>query len=241
MKESFLDRILGKVGLKVLRVGKDVEVVNLKEVKVLRTVFSYFSFLLLFWGLYRFLAPLPGEIEDFFLKPLIWLGSLAWVVLRIEKRPLASLGLSKKGLLKSFYWGIPFGLLFAFEGLLVNIAKYGELNLAETELALGTAFLISLVTAICEELVFRGFIFSRLLESWKKVWQVNLVVSCLFVLIHLPITIFVLRYSLFQTFAYALIVFLYSLGAGLVFAKTQNILAPILLHVFWSWPVILLR
>lgn len=244
MRTSFLNKILQRFGFQIFDSGEKVEMVGLKEIKVLRRAFGYFLFLLLVWGLYRFLFKLPENVEELILKPIIWLVSLAWVVFKLEKKPLSSLGLSSKGIFKSLYLGIGLGLVFALEAFLVNIAKYGRLSLPEISYSGGefvVAFLVSVVTAFCEELAFRGFIFNRLFGVWKKEWQTNLVVSFLFTLIHLPITIFVLHYSLGQLLSYGLIVFIYSLGAGFVFARTQTVTGSTLLHIFWSWPIILFR
>ena len=244
MAELTLNKILKKFGLQILPRGENIEGVNLKEIKILRMVFGYFLFLLLVWGLYRFLFKFPEDIEEAVLKPLIWLGSLAWVLKKLQKRSLSFLGLTSKNFFKSLYWGIGLGFLFGLEGLLVNLLKYGRVSLPLVSYAgweFLTAFLVSILTGITEELVFRGFIFNQLFTVWKNEIWANLVTSFLFVLIHLPITIFILHYNFAQSLAYGFIVFIYSLGAGFAFARTQTIITPILLHIFWSWPIILFR
>lgn len=244
MRERFFNKIFKKFGFEVLKIGDNVEMVGMKEIKILRRVFGYFCFLLLFWGLYRLIFILPENVDEIFLKPIIWLGSLFWIVRKTEKKPFSSLGFSGKNLFKSLYLGLGLGVFFALEGILVNLIKYGELNLppvAYSGWAFISAFLVSFLTGFSEEIVFRGFIFNRLWQVWKKEWHANLVTSILFVLIHLPITIFVFHYHFYQALSYAFIVFIYSLGAGFVFARTQTIIAPVLLHLFWTWPVVLFR
>jgi membrane protease YdiL (CAAX protease family) len=241
MRESIFNKVFG---LKILKTDQGVEAVNLKKIKVLRAVFSYFSFLLLIWGLYRFLFKLPEAVEELFLKPIIWLGPLIWLVKRMEKKPLASLGLSSQALIRNIIIGLGLGIIFSLEGALVNIIKYGQLNLFQVPYSgwgLAAAFLTSVATAFSEELAFRGFIFNRLWGVSKKEWQTNLVTSFLFLLIYLPITILIFRYQLLQVLVYSLVVFLYSLGAGFIFARTKTIIAPLLMHVFWAWPMILFR
>ncbi|MBN1263668.1 MAG: CPBP family intramembrane metalloprotease [Candidatus Pacebacteria bacterium] len=241
MRESLFNKLFG---ITILKDGDSFEAVSLKRIKALRLVFSYFIFLLLVWGLYRYLIILPEAIDELFLKPLVWLGSLFWVVKKLEKKPLSSLALSTEKLFKNLYWGIGLGFVFALEGILTNIVKYQGLDLPELPYqgwGLGFVLLTSGITALCEELVFRSFIFNRLNQFWKNEWRTNFVVSFLFVLIHLPITIFVLRYDPWQILSYGIIVFVYSLGAGFVFSRTESVIGPILLHVFWSWPIILFR
>jgi membrane protease YdiL (CAAX protease family) len=38
-----------------------------------------------------------------------------------------------------------------------------------------------------------------------------------------------------------IVIFLFSIGTTFVFLRTKNIIAPILLHVLWQWPIILFR
>jgi len=41
--------------------------------------------------------------------------------------------------------------------------------------------------------------------------------------------------------SYLFLVFVFGLGASFVFSRTGNLASSILLHVFWSWPIILFR
>ena len=244
MRSSIINRVLSKFGFQALVSGREVEVVNLKEIKALRAVFSYFSFLLLAWGLYRYLFRFPENIEELVLKPLIWLGSLAWVVKKVEKKPLSSLAAISKNWRQVAVFSLGFGLLFVLEGLVINLIEYGQLGLVPWSYSLGQlaiVFFVSLATAVVEEYAFRGFIFYRLWKTWQKEWAANILTSVLFSLVHLPITIFVLHYNFFQLMAYSLIVFIYSLGSGFVFVQTETVLASVFLHVLWRWPVILFR
>jgi len=211
----------------------------------LKHIFALFSFIFIFWSFYRYLpGVLPLWVEELILKPLIWLLPLFWMVRKIEQQPFSSLGFTTKRLFPSLYWGIGLGLVFALEGLLTNIVKYKGLHLVSLHYSSGYflgLFLLSLVTAFSEETVFRGYIFNRLWQIWKREWLANIVSSFMFALIHLPIGIFVLGYSLPVMLAYLFFVFLFAFGSAFVFGRTQNLLASILLHVFWSWPIILFR
>lgn len=182
--------------------------------------------------------------EELILKPLLWLPPTIFLVLKIEKESLASLGLSKKNFFPSVYWGIGLGMVYALEGFLTNILKYGGTQFGQlgyTPIFFLWALLISLATAFTEELVFRGYIYNRLNQIWEKEWLANLVSSLLFVLIHLPIGVFVLGYTPGIMLVYLLLVFIYAAGSGFVFARTGNLVSSILLHVFWSWPIILFK
>ena len=210
---------------------------------VLRRVFWFYAYLLIIWGFYRFLFRLPEIVEELVLKPLLWLGPVLLIVKMVEKRPLTlSLGHLRKNIFRSFYWGIGVGIGFAGLGLFLNFLKYGRLNfspLTADDFLLGLA--LSAATALSEETVFRGYILNRLFEVLRDEWKALLVSSLAFVVIHLPITFFALHYGLVQIYVYGVLVFFYSLGSGILFLRTGTIWASILMHVFWSWPIILFR
>jgi len=211
----------------------------------LRHVFSLFSFIFVLWAVYRYFPELlPVWVEELILKPLVWLVPTFWLVRKIEKEPFSSLGFTKKNIFPSLYWGIGLGLVFALEGFLTNILKYRGLRLLSlnyTPLAFLGSLGLSLVTAFSEETVFRGYIFTRLWRIWKKEWLANLVSAGLFVLIHLPIGVFVLGYRPLVMLIYLFFIFVYGFASAFVFARTGNLISSVLLHVFWAWPIILFR
>lgn len=209
----------------------------------LRPISRLYIFIFVFWGLYRLIFRLPEDIEEIILKPLIWLLPTFYIVFRIEKRSFSSLGYSVKNFRSDVTKGFLFGILFILVGISFNFLRYGHFsiqNLPAKEVFL-PALILSFITAISEETVFRGYIFNRLSEFIKNNGMANLVSSIGFSLIHLPIVIFVYHYGLPQIFIYLILILLSSLGSGLLFSWTKTIWASILIHVFWSWPVVLLR
>jgi membrane protease YdiL (CAAX protease family) len=217
-----------------------------REQLSIKHVLSLYCFVFAFWSLYRYFPEnvFPLWVEELILKPLIWLTPTFWLVLKVEKEQLSSLGITKKNLFPALYWGIGLGIVFAAEGLITNIVKYRglqlpELNYSSFELV-GMVFL-SLATAFSEETVFRGYIFTRLWRLGKNEWLANLISSFLFALIHLPIGLFVLSYTPTVMLAYLFFVFIFGFGSAFVFARSENLVSSILLHSFWSWPIILFR
>lgn len=210
----------------------------------LKRVLALFSFIFVAWTIFRYFPEPPSWITELFLKPLVWLVPTFWLVRKIERQPLSSLGFTSRNFFPSLYWGIGLGIIFALEGLLTNIFKYKGLDLVRLnntpEIFLGTIAL-SFATAFTEETVFRGYIFSRLKILWKSEWLANILSSLFFSLIHLPVGIFVLGYAPGVMLSYLFLVFVFGFGASFVFARTGNIFSSILLHVFWSWPIILFR
>lgn len=211
----------------------------------LKHIFALFSFIFVLWALYRYFPEiLPVWVEELILKPAIWLLPTWWMVRKIEGQPFSSLGLTKKNLFPSIYWGIGLGVAFTLEGLATNILKYRGLNLAILDyhpLQFLGLVALSFVTAFSEETVFRGYIFNRLWQIWENEWLANVVSGFLFVLIHLPISIFTLSYTPLVMLVYLFLIFVYSFASAFVFGRTRNLVSSILLHVFWSWPIILFR
>src|SRR5689334_18152170 len=97
---------------------------HLTKLQTTKIVGSYFSYLLIAWGLYRVIVPLPEEVDEFILKPLIWLLPLFVIVFKREKLGLGSLGITMKNLFPSIYFSFALGAIFAIEAILVNFAKY---------------------------------------------------------------------------------------------------------------------
>ena len=70
----------------------------------LKEVISLYAFIFVIWGFYRFLVKLPEEVEELVLKPLIWLGPLAWILKKeigLTPQALAAVGWTSKNLFKS--------------------------------------------------------------------------------------------------------------------------------------------
>lgn len=213
----------------------------------LKHLISYYAFILIVWGFFRALFKLPEPVEEFILKPIVWLVPLAFI-LRQEKLGLSSLGWSNKGLLKSIFYivvggGLIYiGVVFAL-GLIYgdDLDKLNFLTMFEEKKGILLAGLgMSIVTAIVEETVFRGFIFNRLHKVFGDEFLANLINVVAWVLIHLPVFIFVYQLSLNDLMLRSILSGVFALGAAYLFARTGNILPSVFLHVFWPWVLILL-
>lgn len=213
-----------------------------KNKKILNYVIFYCCYLFIVWGLYRLAYDLNDVLEEFVIKPVIWLAPIAYI-LRKEKKGLKSLGVTGKNMMPGIYLVLALGVGFALEGLLLNVLKYGGPDFAANvgNYAFSLSFLISLVTATTEEVSFRGFIFGRLLRSTKNEWAANLASSFFWGLIHLPIAYTRWGVGGSATVLYFVLVVIFGFGSAFIYARTKNIFPSILLHVFWSWPIILFR
>lgn len=200
-------------------------------------------YLLIVWGFYRFLFKLPDEIEELVIKPIFWLLPVFYLI-RNEKHSLESIGITIKNLFPAIYYALGLGAFFVIEALIVNYLKYGgQFNLGANigELPLLPALGLSFATAVSEEITFRGYIFTRVWSFVKNEAVANIVTSLFWATIHVPITIFVWKLDMSAAVLYLFLTALFGVGSSFVFARSKNILSPILLHVLWQWPIILFR
>lgn len=213
------------------------------KVDYIKNATIYCAYLLVIWGFYRFLFELPSEVEELFIKPVVWLLPVLYFVYNKEKLNIASLGFTLKNLFPSVYMAIGLGAVFVMEGVLTNFLKYGGLHFGANigNLPLMTSLGLSFATAFTEETAFRGYVFTRIWSATKNEWSANLITSGLWTLIHVPIAFFVWKLNLAAALTYLMLTAIYGIGAAFVFGKTRNILSPILLHVLWEWPIILFR
>ena len=199
-------------------------------------------YLLLVWGFYRFLFQLPEEIEELFIKPVIWLVPVI-ILINKEKLGISSLGFTLKNLFPAIYYSLGLGAIFAIEALIINIVKYGTINFGANlgNLPFATALGLSFVTAFSEETAFRGYLFNRIWYVLKSEWSANLLTSIIWAAVHVPITFFVWKLDLTAAILYLFLTTLFGIGSAFVFARTKNIFGSIFLHVLWEWPIILFR
>jgi membrane protease YdiL (CAAX protease family) len=208
----------------------------------LKNAISLFTFLLIIWGFFRLIFKLPDWVEEVIMKPLIWITPVLYLVRR-ERSNLESIGVTSKNLFPAIYSSLTLGSLFAVEAIITNFIKYGQFNFA-ANLGKDTMILslgLSFVTAISEEIVFRGYIFTRLWNSLNNEWQANIISSILWTIIHIPVTIFVNKPSLQQGIVYLFLTFIFGVGSCYIYARSKNVASSILLHVLWEWPISLFR
>lgn len=212
------------------------------NLQFLKHAIGYYAYLLVVWGFYRLLFQAPVPLEELLVKPVVWLVPLFFLI-RSEKATLASIGVVFNNFFKVAYFVLTLGFVFSLFALLVNYLKYGGLLFAANlgEVTFAGALFLSFVTAVVEEVSFRGYILTRLMKAIKSELYLNLITSVAWSFIYLPIAVLDWRLEPSSLLVYVVVVFLFSTGTTFVFLRTRNIAAPILLHVLWQWPIILFR
>lgn len=212
-----------------------------KEVSVKNaTILS--AYLLVVWGFYRFIFKLPEEVEDFLIKPALWLIPVFWLINK-EKSKLTSVGITFKNLFQSIYLSLALGVFFVFVGVLTNLAKYQSINFTDDigGTSFMTALLLSLATGVTEEITFRGYIFNRVWHGLGDEWKANYIVSIVWALVHIPVALLWWKMDLPGTVGILILITMFGIGSSYIFARTKNVASSILLHMLWSWPIILFR
>ena len=205
----------------------------MKKETALKNATILAAYLLVVWGFYRFLFKLPDEIEELFIKPVVWLLPVL-ILLRKEKQGLASLGITGKNLFPAVYFALGLGAFFVIEAVIINFVKYGGLNFAAN---IGDKpLLASLGLSFATAFSVRRPLFLVLHECLA-----NLVTSFVWALIHVPVAIFIWKLEVAPAIIYLFLTTLFGVGSAFVFARTKNVFSSVFLHVLWVWPLILFR
>lgn len=199
-----------------------------------RLLIVYYVYLFVTWGIFRFTVKFDDLTEEMIIKPLVWLLPLLLVFLNNKSR----LRLFEGKILTAVGWGLGVGTIFMVANMLAGLVNGKDLVWSQS---IVDFIGISLVTAIVEEIVFSGFILANILDWTKKVYMAILGSSILFVLIHVPIGLFLYRYGLSNMVSFLVLVMIVSLINNYIFYKTKNIVAPILSHWLWGIAVVIFR
>lgn len=206
------------------------------------TPYQLWGWILLAWSLYRYFFRLPEWVDEFVSKPLVFVAPVIIYVFKVEGRGLASIGITTKNFFKALYVGLGFGVIFAIEGIASNIIKYGELKINPIQAFDDYGFfliIISIATAYSEELLSRGFIFSRIMEKTKNLPYSSTISTILFVLLHIPILVLSHKFQGLTLILFLATDIVLGMANSIVFYYTGSLLAPILVHTFWNMTVAL--
>lgn len=209
-----------------------------EQLSPLEPVYRVWGWVLLVWALYRYYIRLPEWADEFIVKPIIFLLPVFIYVAKKEKRLLSSVGLTFQNFGISLALGLGFGMLFVAEGLLANYFKYGFLKINPIavfeQYGLGYLVLLSLATAISEEVLNRGFLFNRIYEKSKNLPFAVLLSTVFFVALHVPILVTALNLQGTVLVIFFITNIILGVANSLLFFNTGSVVAPILVHIFWN-------
>jgi len=211
-----------------------------------RQVFVVWFLIFLAWSFYRANFFLPEAIDEFLVKPLIFVLPIVYVVVIREKKKLSELGLTPKpkDFILDLFIGTVIGIIFALEGLVANYLKNGQYSfgpILAVKAGGGVAFflLINLITSVWEEILGRGYIYNRLYKATKNQFWAAFTGSYMFLLLHIPIIFTRLHLRGSSLLIYPVSVFLLSIANSYIFSLRGSLTLPILIHTFWNMTVAL--
>lgn len=206
-------------------------------------IFQFWAWQLLIWALYRYFFHFPEWVDEFIFKPAVFVVPVIWYVLQRERLSLATIGLTAKNIKRNILLGLGIGLVFTLEGMGVNIATHGSLHLQQLQAtaiySIGFLALLSLATAFSEELLSRGFLFSRLYNQTKRLWYAIVMSTCMFVAFHIPILVTSLKFQGPTLILFFFTSIVLAVANSIVFFQTKSLVTPLLIHFFWNMTVAL--
>jgi membrane protease YdiL (CAAX protease family) len=154
---------------------------------------SYFG-LILNGRLFRWFGEIPHTDAIVVTRELINLamvGLIAWVVLKVEKRPLQSIGLHHRHWAKSLGWSLLVATACLGAAIILIVmmqalgVQYGD-EKAFAGLSLWTVTLVTVRAGIAEEFMMRGYLLQRIEEWTGSTWMAVLLTWVPFALLHFP-------------------------------------------------------
>lgn len=216
-------------------------------------IFSLFFVFLLFFGyvllmnLYYDLSRYGGDMsEGFLLVSQLGFGCLFLLIMgiymKIRKQKLSSIGLTLKDGKKSLQLGLFYSGVFLIVFVVIHWIK-GDITIESDWLTtLYKALYFLIVVAFFEEVMFRGFINSRLCGLFKNPTLTLIITAIFFSLMHMPFKSMFFegseRLYFFTNFAYHLILCFVHLIFQHFYNQYHNILAPGIMHFtfdFFQW------
>lgn len=188
------------------------------------------------WGAYRQFFRLPEWVEEIFFKPLIFVGPVIWYMARFEKLTPPALGLRTQNAQKILLWGAGFGLFLVAENFGIWLLKGRGINLS---LLTGNTILIStiisLATAISEEILYRGFLLERMWQRLDREHLANGITAVLFMLGHVGNGVLTLGYRGQELATYLLLILVVGFAQGFVYGRTRSVYASGITHTLWNF------
>ncbi len=194
---------------------------------------SFWGGILIVWSIYRSYFKLPIEVDEFLIKPLIFIGPVIYFIQKIEKKPLfKTLWLEKINLTKDLTFSLLTGAGILSTYLILKAV--GIINLTFNLKLLTLNFIaLNLATAISEEILSHGFVLKKLYEEKKDILQSSFTASVLYFILRIPI-LFTQPALTGDALLYTMITsFLLSFALSLLFLYRKSLWSPIFLHFFY--------
>lgn len=201
-------------------------------------VLNVWAISLILWSIYRanFKTDLPIEFDEFFAKPIIFLLPAYIFIKKVERvNFFQAVALFSKNFLQELLVGITIGIIFFAALAWVSSAGF---NIANSKIFY--SFAIALAVAISEEILSRGFVLKRLYEQSKNIYTSSFLASLLFFFLHVPILFTSSSINGFLLLQVMFTDLVLSLALSFLFLQRNSLIAPILVHTFYTLGLLIL-
>ena len=218
--------------LKILQTDKEYEN-NLKQYTKRDGILSFVLFGIMILN-YSILAVLQTKFEFIMLVGCIF-NTLMIVItvlfIKLNKQSLETIGLYKGKWKNSIIMGIVFASFLFYNNCLSYLINGSHfITLQEILMLLVYYFLV----AVCEEIVFRGYIGTRIYGLIKKRWLAVFVVGILFIAMHFPYRMLAYGMTLsdltIKNFSWIIDLFITHLVLSFIYLKTNSLYGAIIPH-----------
>lgn len=198
--------------------------------------FPLLALTFILWVLYRSLFVFPPWFDETFGKGLFF-GLPVWLYIIITQSQSIKDTFSRDKLESGLLLGIAVGGIFGFITAIITLIQSGATPEAVPLFMSDTfwkEFLLALLTAFWETLLFYSFVMVVIQEKYKYLsftTQVTLVVI-IFMAFHLPNII--LRFESVAILSQVFLLTMFALGQALLFASKRNFYALVVCHAIWG-------
>ncbi len=173
----------------------------------------------------------PRAITSAIIKIAIWVIPVILLVKIMEKSdPFSYLGL-RHNFRKGLKWTGWVSLVFIFYFVVLNLTVLK--NNIDFQIGFNEWLNTILLVGITEEIVFRGFLLRKLMDSFRF-WIANTITSLLFVSIHFPIWFYKGLFEFPYILSSIITVFVLGIIFGFVYKKSNSLWSVIIIHSLYN-------
>ncbi|OGK16508.1 hypothetical protein A2690_04120 [Candidatus Roizmanbacteria bacterium RIFCSPHIGHO2_01_FULL_39_12b] len=216
-----------------------------KPLSPMQKALNLWAIVLILWSVYRTKLALPEWFDEFVAKPLVFVLPVYFYIRNFELKPFfESIYLTRANLFNNVKIALGIGVLLTGSAVAANYFRHGTFSFSNTLFNVGAQNLpiiviISLATAISEELLSRGFLLKRLYEDSGNIYASSFLSSILFLVLHIPILFTNIQLQGSLILLFLMTDFILSMVNSFLFLDGKNLISPILVHTFYNLAIIL--
>jgi len=200
-------------------------------------IFAIISYIILM-GIYYIMGVIYEEKSIYLgIQVNLLLAVICVIFTLFRKQTLESIGFGKRNISKSIIFGIKFSVIIVAIQLVSGITSGLHFNCFSK--LTSQFFYYFIIIALVEEIIFRGFIQTRIYGLIKKPQVAILITAFMFMSMHIPFQMGVSHMNFLAYISNNFITLLFTFGWHIVFnfmyAKYNSIAAPTIFHTIMDW------